>query len=188
MLYKVNLLSIVLIIAMASSILLLSEPRVINGANAAPWQYRAVLTGRDEDPPITTSAAGLADFRISDNETMLRYRVNLTGITNVTGGNIHLGKIGQNGDIVVDLFQIGFSKHKKTNYGMIVRGNITESILKGSMKGKTVAGLVSLMDTGGVYVNINTRYHAKGEIRGQIELLNQSKSNMTGVSFSTLTE
>jgi hypothetical protein len=161
---------------------------IFEKADAASWKYGATLAGRNEVPPLTnTSATGLADFRMSDNDTTIRYRVNLTGITNVTGGHIHVGKIGQNGDIAADLFQIGFTKHKKTNSGMIIRGNITELTLKGSMKGKTVSDLVALIDTGEAYVNINTRTHPQGEIRGQMEVLNQSKTNTTGVGISTLT-
>src|SRR5947208_1208434 len=98
MLHKVDLLSIALILIMVISTLSLSATsRIINGANAVSWKYRALLVGRDEVPPVTTSATGVADFRISDNETMMmRYRVNLTGTTNVTGGHIYVGKIGQN--------------------------------------------------------------------------------------------
>lgn len=155
----------------------------VNEIKAARWNYSAPLAGKNEVPAVPTTAIGLADFRISDNDTGIRYRVNLTGISNVTGGHIDIGKTGQNGDIVADMFQIGFSKHKKTAYGMIVRGNITGQTLKGPMKGKTISDLISLIDAGNAYVNINSRNHPQGEVRGQIDPSNQTKSNISVSAF-----
>lgn len=154
---------------------------ILDAAGAGPWTYSAKLAGGKEVPPISTSASGLADFRITDNSTVLKYRVNLTGIANVTGGHINLGNKSQNGDIVVDLFQIGFSKHKKTAYGMIIRGNITNHTLKGPLKGKELTDLVSTINLGDAYIDINSRSHAKGEIRGQIYPTSIPKHNTLGV-------
>lgn len=121
---------------------------------------------------LNTAANGLADFKMTNNDTTIGYKVNITGISNTTGGHIHMGKMGQSGDVVVDLFQTGFNKHKKTSYRMIIRENITYNTLKGPMKGTTIAGLVSAMEIGNVYVNIPTKNHLTGEIRGQIERSN----------------
>ncbi len=181
---KLCLSPIFLAFTIVVSILLIAS--IVNEIKAARWNYSAPLAGRNEVPAVPTTAIGLADFRISDNDTGIRYRVNLTGVSNVTGGHIDIGKTGQNGDIVVDLFQIGFSKHKKTAYGMIVRGNITEHTLKGPMNGKTIADLISLIDTGNAYVNINSRNHPQGEVRGQIFPSNQSISNISSVDISAL--
>src|ERR687888_491434 len=126
---KVGALSVSLAIVITFSTFLGSFS--LDASGATPWTYSAKLAGSKEVPAIPTSASGLADFRITDNNTILRYRVNLTGVTNITGEHIQLGNKGQNGDVVVDLFQIGFSKHKKTAYGMIIRGNITDQTLKG---------------------------------------------------------
>ena len=60
--------------------------------------------------------------------------MNVTGITDATGAHIHQGKIGENGDIVVNLMKV--SKHSDTPKGMIMRGNVTDSSLAGSWREK----------------------------------------------------
>ena len=36
----------------------------------------------------------------------MTWKMNVTGITDATGAHIHQGKIGENGDIVVDLMKV----------------------------------------------------------------------------------
>jgi hypothetical protein len=187
MLHSANFRMIMLIMIVTSSVILMSVPSITK-ARAVSWKYRAFLTGTSEVPPVNTVATGLADFRISDNNSTLRYRVNLTGPNNVTGAHIDLGKTGQNGQIVVDLFQIGFSKHKKTSYGMILRGNITDSTLKGRLKGKTILDLLTAIEMGDIYINVHSKSHPNGEIRGQLLPINLMRSNMSADNPSTLME
>ncbi|HEX7178953.1 MAG TPA: CHRD domain-containing protein, partial [Nitrososphaeraceae archaeon] len=77
-------------------------------------------------------------------------------------------------------------KHADTTYGMIIRGNITDSSLQGPVQGKILGDLISLMNSGDTYVNILTLTHPDGEIRGQIQ--NTEGPNSTSVGMSTLTE
>lgn len=53
--------------------------------------------------------------------------------------------------------QIGFS------------GNITKDDLQGSLKGKEILFLVSLINNGSAYVNAHTDKYPKGARRGQIK-------------------
>ena len=62
------------------------------------------------------------------------------------------------------------SKHSDTPKGMIMRGNVTESSLTGSMAGKTIADLKTAMANGDTYVNLKTQDHPDGLMRGQIKL------------------
>ena len=78
-----------------------------------------------------------------------------------------MGKAGANGDIIVDLLKD--SKKNPTKLGMAIRGNITDSSLGGTLRGKTLADLVSAVKSGDTYVNFHTPSHPNGEIRGQIE-------------------
>ena len=173
-----DLLLLMVVGTISLSIFSVADSKYVYGV---AWPYKAELSGQNVVSPVATSASGLAKFRMIDNDTAIRYRVNMTDISNVTGGHIHTGKVGQNGEVVVDLFQIGFSKHKETSYGMILRGNITDAILEGPMKVKTIADLVALMETGVAYVDIHTKKYTEGEIRGQIETSNPS--NMSGVGL-----
>jgi hypothetical protein len=128
----------------------------------------------------------------------MKFRVNVTGISNASAAHIHMGKAGENGDVIVDLLNAPESKDKDTAYGMIFRGNLSDSSLTGPMQGKTLDDLTAAMESGDTYVNVHTAEHKDGEIRGQLSNTDKEEqsgsSNSTGssnsseVGFSTLTE
>ena len=111
--------------------------------------------------------------------------MNITGIADATGAHIHKGRNDTNGDVIVDLLKAG--KRSNTPLGMIMRGNITDSSLTGPMKGQTLADLKTAMANGDTYVNVHTKDHPNGEIRGQIKLKgeNESTGNTTSSTNST---
>lgn len=130
-------------------------------------KFTASMSGINEVPPVDTKATGQTTFRTVNNDTTIKYKVNITGFSDATGAHIHMGKAGANGEVVVDLLKD--SKKNPTKLGMAIRGNITDSSLSGPMKGKTLADLVSSIKNGDTYVNVHTPSHQDGEIRGQIE-------------------
>ena len=118
---------------------------------------------------------------------MLTWKMNVTGTNDLTAIDIHKGKAGENGEIVVDLMKV--SKHSDTPKGMTMRGNVTESSLKGSMAGKTIADLKTAIANGDTYVNLKTQDHPDGLMRGRIKLKGgdnaTSSSNATSSTNST---
>ena len=179
------------ILALAISLTVLLSVSMVDQIHAAKYPYKAQLSGQDEVPAVETSATGEAEFTLPANGTM-KYRVNVTGISNASAAHIHMGKAGENGDVIVDLLNAPESKDKDTAYGMIFRGNITDSILTGPMKGKTLDDLTAAIESGDTYVNVHTSEHKDGEIRGQLSNTDKPEqsgsSNSTDVGFSTLTE
>jgi len=181
------------ILVLAVSLTVMVSVSLVEQIHAAKYPYKAQLSGKNEVPAVQTSATGEAEFTLPANGTM-KYRVNITGISNATMAHIHMGKVGQNGDVIVDLLNNPQSKDKDTAYGMIFRGNITDSILTGPMKGKTLDDLTAAIESGDAYVNVHTTDHANGEIRGQLsntdkaEKSSSSGSSNSTVGFSTLTE
>jgi CHRD domain len=129
-------------------------------------RFVAKLTGKDEVPPKDTKATGTADFQLSSNGNMLKYKVNVMNIDKVTMAHIHSGKVGQNGDVVVTLFKSQTPSGPKS--GTLSQGDITSTNLEGSLKGKQISDLIKLINDGGAYVNVHTEMNPKGEIRGQI--------------------
>jgi hypothetical protein len=168
---------------------------VLDQAYAAKYPYKGQLSGKDEVPPVQTKATGEAEFTKVANGTM-KYRVNVTGISNATGAHIHMGKTGANGDVIADLLNTPTSKDKDTAYGMIIRGNLSDSSLKGPMQGKTLDDLATSIEKGDTYVNVHTTEHKDGEIRGQLANTGKptggsggsTNSTNSTVGFSTLTE
>jgi hypothetical protein len=180
------------ILGLAISLSVLLTVSLVDQIHAAKYPYDATLSGQNEVPPVETSATGEAEFTAPANDT-IKYRINVTGIMNASAAHIHMAKEGENGDVIADLLNTPSSKEKDTAYGMIFRGNLTDSSLKGEMQGKTLDDLAAAMDSGDAYVNVHTAEHPDGEIRGQ--LVNSDKpeaatesSNSTEVGFSTLTE
>ncbi len=185
-----NKLLVPTILTLAVSLSIFLTVSTVDQIYAAKYPYRAQLSGETEKPPVKSSATGEASFTIPANGT-IKYRINVTGISNATAAHVHSG--GSDGEIVADLLNTPQSKHKDTSYGMIIRGNVTNELLKGPLKGKTLDDLTALMDSGKAYVNVHTAAHQKGEIGGV--LANQDKpkasagnSTNSTVGFSTLTE
>lgn len=170
----------IVILAAISSTLLLGTISTIS-TNVFAAKFSATLSGNNEVPPVDTKATGAATYRTAANETVIKYKVNITGFSDATGAHIHMGKAGANGDVIVDLLKD--SKKNPTKLGMAIRGNITDSDLTGPMQGKTLSDLISAINSGDTYTNVHTPGHPDGEIRGQIE----SGSGNAGSSSSNQT-
>jgi CHRD domain len=136
-------------------------------------KYKAKLVGVNIIPPVNTSAAGLADVNIGND--WLWWKLNVTGITDPTMAHIHMGKKGVNGPIVVDLLNSS-PKFENTTERMIISGNISALSLQGPMKGKTFVNIQSAIGnkTVGLYVDLHTKNHPDGELRGTVKIKNPS--------------
>ena len=171
---------VVVIAALASLVLVATATTQSYAQNE---KYRAKLDGNNEVPAVNTTAEGVINFKTKND--MLTWKMNVTGANDPTGVNIHKGKAGEKGEIVVDLMKV--SKHSDNPKGMTMRGNVTESSLKGSMAGKTIADLKTAIANGDVYVNLKTQDHPDGLMRGQIKLkgTNATDSSVTDSTNST---
>lgn len=145
-------------------------------AAVAKQQFKTKLKGENEVPPVTTDAEGKVKLKVK--ESNIKYKLNITGITDATMAHIHQGKSGENGEPVVDLLADG--NKQDTSNGLFINGSIVDSSLIGPLKGKTISDLVSSLNDGNNYVNVHTQAHPDGEIRGQLEL--SGSANMTSAA------
>jgi hypothetical protein len=129
-------------------------------------KFTASMFGDQVAPPTDSSVNGTASLRTTSNDTVIKFKIKVTGSSDVTNADIHLGKVGENGEVVADLLKD--SKKNGIRMGTSIRGNITSSDLEGSLIGKELVDLISAMRNGTTYVNIDTPFHDNGEIRGQI--------------------
>jgi CHRD domain len=129
--------------------------------------FHATLEGKQEVPPVDSDAKGLAIFRLSNDGTELDYKVIVANIEDVTAAHIHLAPKGENGSIVVFLFNPETPTDGRTN-GVLAKGTITSADLVGPLEGATLSELIDEMEAGNTYVNVHTAEHPGGEIRGQI--------------------
>ena len=144
----------------------------------APTNYRAHLSGREVvDPlPIPTLAQGQAIFQLNPEGTELSYHVNVANIENVIGFHLHRAAEGLRGPLV---FGIGFPPGGGRTDGVLATGIITAANLLGPLRGMPLSALISDINAGNIYVDINTSdgvlppntgpgdYNG-GELRGQV--------------------
>jgi hypothetical protein len=171
---KNNILAIITVVGFAAATILILGAMVTNGfinsvSAQKKQQFIAKLSGNNEVPPVNTPATGTATFTLSADGKSLGYILNVTNMNGVMGAHIHSGKQGQNGPVIAGLFNAGMigPPTGKVN-GVLAKGNITSPALQGTLPGKQVSDLVTLMKSQGAYVNIHTQQHQNGEIRGQI--------------------
>lgn len=139
-------------------------------AHAQKNSFTATLSGSNQVPAVETSATGRATFEVTGNGASISYSLFVTGIEDPTMAHIHLAAKGENGAPVVWLYPTDAHpvKSGKVN-GLLSSGTITASQLVGPLKGKTVADLLEDIRNGDTYVNVHSKAHPGGEIRGQIQ-------------------
>jgi hypothetical protein len=94
--------------------------------------FRATLSGNEEVPPINTQATGSATFTVTTDKNSMSYRIHVINIDKVTTAHIHSGKIGQNGPVVVTLFQSkATTSSSPIKNGILSQGTITSANLEG---------------------------------------------------------
>ena len=133
---------------------------------SAGENFRAVLSGGEEVPPVATMARGNAQFQLNQDGTELSFRLIVANIEFVTQSHIHLAPAGANGSVVAFLF--GFVPAGVTINGNLAVGTLTASSLIGPLSGATLSDLVGEMAAGNTYVNVHTQANPPGEVRGQI--------------------
>jgi len=129
-------------------------------------KFTASMYGSQIEPATDTTVNGTASFRTMTNNTMIKYKIQIEGSSDVTAADIRLSNHGENGVKVVDLLED--SKKNGIKQATSIRGNITSSSLEGPLKTKQLTELISAMKNGSAYLNIDTPYHEKGQIKGKI--------------------
>ncbi len=151
-------------------VLILGISLLVPAALAQKTKFTATLSGKDQVPAVDTSAKGEATFQLNSAGDALTYTITVTDIEDASAAHIHMAPVGKNGQPVVMLYPTDVSPAKAGKYsGVLATGTITAASLIGPLHGKTVADLVEQINAGNTYVNVHTKAHAGGEIRGQIK-------------------
>jgi CHRD domain len=150
------------LLAVAASMVGVSAWTVQHPAVAAPpVTYVAHLTGASETPPTGVKGTGTATLELNGNR--LHYTVVVHGLTGpATMAHIHVGAVGASGPPVF------FFTIKHVENGTLARGSV--DLAKAVSKGVSGDSLKTLLANGNAYVNVHTKAHPGGEIRGQVEL------------------
>jgi len=133
-------------------------------------EFKAVLKGANEVPPVTTNATGKAEFEVNRDQTKIKFELTIRNATDIfsgaNGAHIHCAAEGVNGPIVAHLegpIPGGFDGK------VVIQATLTAANITNTACGATIADLVQSMRDGNTYVNAHSTAHPGGEIRGQIE-------------------
>jgi hypothetical protein len=137
-----------------------------DNGNGDERTFTASLTGENEVPEVDTNASGDAEVTFEEGDDEAQYFVDVQDIVDVTAAHIHMGAEGENGDIVVTLYDDSASGEID---GELASGDIVASDLEGPLDGQEIEDLIELIEDGEAYVNVHTNDNPDGEIRGQLE-------------------
>lgn len=120
---------------------------------ASSEKFQTELSGANQVPPVDTKGTGTADFHYNPTSHRLSWSISYKDLSSpVTMAHIHEGASGANGKVLVWLTKKGASDNPSPIKGATT---LTEDQAKAIMSGNT-------------YVNVHTKDHPSGEIRGQI--------------------
>jgi CHRD domain len=139
--------------------------------------FVATLSGDEEVPARDTKAVGVAKFKLREDGTALKFKVNVANIENAFAAHIHCGAVGVNADIGVTLFT-GSPGSGRLN-GTLAQGTITAPDAGNACGWTDLAAVLAAIQSGNTYVNVHTNDGVAppntgpgdfpgGEIRGQI--------------------
>jgi hypothetical protein len=140
---------------------------------ARPWL--ALLTGTQSVPAVDSAAIGHASFALTADGLGLTFTIGVEGLVDGTAAHIHCGMPNQNGPVVANLFTGTLPTGYQDNmwpvnqyYGELAMGTITAKDLVGPLAGKSINCLLAMIHGNCAYVNVHTKAHPDGEIRGQL--------------------
>ena len=138
-----------------------------------PWLV--LLTATQQVPAGDSPAIGHASFSLTADGMGLNFRVGVEGLVEGTAAHLHLGLPNENGPVVANLFTGTMPEGYMDNmwpgnqyYGNLAQGTITAKDLVGPLQGKPITCLLALIHSDCAYVNVHTKAHPDGEIRGQV--------------------
>ena len=120
--------------------------------------FAANLSGVNEVPPALTAASGVVTMRMVADDGLLEVDFSATNLSGtLTGAHIHIGDVGENGGVSINLAPTGTSF--TTSYSI------------------SNAAVIAALRTGGAYVNVHTTAYPAGELRGQLLSVSNAAPN-----------
>ena len=125
----------------------------ITAATAAAMNFSVPLTGAQQVPPVSTTGAGTANMAFDPATRMLTWSISYSGLSSAaTMAHIH--------------GPAAAGKNASPEVWLSTKGTSPASPFTGSAT-LTEAQAKQLM-AGDMYINVHTKNHPAGEIRGQI--------------------
>jgi hypothetical protein len=125
----------------------------ITMAHAAPLAFTVALTGAQEVPPVQTQGSGAADLTYDPSTRVVTWSITFSGLSSdATMSHLHgPAASGKNAPVKVWLSE---------------KGGVVTSPIKGQATLSPSDAQEFL--AGEMYINVHTKDHPAGEIRGQV--------------------
>lgn len=142
-------------------------------AEARNDEFRALLRGNQEVPPVATSTLGTAELNVT-GDTML-VEITLQRAQRITQAHLHCAPRGANGPVVA--FLAGFHDRGWDVDGLwidhqtLTNANIIAEATPGGpcpRRIRTISDLRAAMADRLIYVNVHSVANPAGEVRGQV--------------------
>lgn len=131
--------------------------------------FRVVLSGDNEVPPVATDTSGVALLHVDWARSEIRFDLdiaNADGILGFAGAHFHCAPAGVNGPVVA--FLAGATNPPGLDGRVRISATLNDGSIILDTCGATIAELVDAMLAGDVYINVHSIANPGGEIRGQI--------------------
>jgi len=145
--------------------------------------FAATLEGYQEVPAISTMGTGTFTASLSSDGMAVSYVLSYADLSGAaSASHIHFGQAGVNGGVAV--FLCGGALPACPGAGGTVSGTFTAQNVGGPAGQGIAPGefdeLLDAMFSGVTYANVHTAMHPAGEIRGQIEAVDQDRRRGRG--------
>lgn len=150
------------------SILVLSLTLASPLLAANALNFRVVLSGDNEVPPVMTDTSGTAILHVDRSLSEIRFKIDIRNGDNVlgaAGAHLHCAPAGENGGVVAFIagsFPPGYDGDVQ------LRATLHDDAIINDACGANIAELVGSMLDGNVYLNVHSTAHPGGVIRGQV--------------------
>ena len=126
---------------------------VLTLAQAAPVSFQVPLTGAQQVPPVQTAGSGNADLTYDASTRVVTWDISFSGLSSqATMAHFHgPAAAGKNAGVKVWLSQ---------------KGNEVTSPISG--QATLSPDDAKMFEAGDMYINVHTKDHPGGEIRGQV--------------------
>ena len=135
------------------------------------YSFPVYASGAQEVDPVDTETTAVAHITVDKFMRYIDFEVDVFNGVDITWAHLHCGKAGENGPVVVPLLALP----RPSVDGSFASGRITNDIVEGANcpgvsfpEIDSVATLVEAMLAGEVYLNIHSKAHPDGEVRGQV--------------------
>lgn len=143
--------------------------------------FLAGATGGQQTPPVETEAQGAAAFAVNQGGGV-DYALAVQDVENATMAHIHLGELGENGEVVVWLYPGPEAEEPELIEGefsgMLATDTFEADDLTGPLEGESLETLLEAMAGGETYVNVHTEQNPGGEVRGQIVTVTEAVDSL----------